>query len=63
MSDISKNMKISISDLLRDGLIQRFEFTTNVEMWLSMLNDRSSTADIYSEQKAIQICDNIVSNT
>ncbi|MCJ7689109.1 MAG: nucleotidyltransferase substrate binding protein [Clostridiaceae bacterium] len=83
------------NDLLRDGLIQRFEFTfelswktlkvyfedegliglnspkavlreafsagiiKNDELWLRMLNDRNLTSNIYSEQVAIEICDNI----
>lgn len=83
------------NDLLRDGLIQRFEFTfelswktlkvyfedegliglnspkavlreafsagiiKNDELWLRMLNDRNLTSHIYSEQVAIEICDNI----
>ncbi|TGE39774.1 nucleotidyltransferase [Desulfosporosinus fructosivorans] len=82
-------------DLLRDGVIQRFEFTFELawktlkavfedegltglnspktvlreafsaelikddELWLAMLNDRNSTAHIYSEQLAIEICRNI----
>ena len=82
-------------DLLRDGVIQRFEFTFELawktlkavfedegltglnspktvlreafaaglikddELWLSMLRDRNSTAHIYSEQLAIEICQNI----
>jgi len=82
-------------DLLRDGVIQRFEFTFELawktlkavfedeglsglnspktvlreafaaelikddELWLSMLSDRNSTAHIYSEQLAIEICKNI----
>ena len=83
------------NDLLRDGVIQRFEFTFELawktlkavfedegltglnspktvlreafaaelikddELWLSMLSDRNSTAHIYSEQLAIEICKNI----
>ena len=82
-------------DLLRDGVIQRFEFTFELawktlkavfedegltglnspktvlreafaaglinddELWLSMLSDRNSTAHIYSEQLAIEICQHI----
>jgi nucleotidyltransferase substrate binding protein (TIGR01987 family) len=82
-------------DLLRDGVIQRFEFTFELawktlkavfedegltglnspktvlreafaaelikddELWLSMLSDRNSTAYIYNEQLAIEICRNI----
>ncbi|MDR3584955.1 MAG: nucleotidyltransferase substrate binding protein [Desulfosporosinus sp.] len=84
-----------VDDLLRDGVIQRFEFTFELawktlkavfedegltglnspktvlreafaaglinddELWLSMLSDRNSTAHIYSEQLAIEICENI----
>lgn len=83
------------NDLLRDGVIQRFEFTFELawkslkvvfedeglsglnspktvlreayaseliaddELWLAMLSDRNSTAHIYSEQLAIEICRNI----
>ena len=83
------------NDLLRDGVIQRFEFTFELawktlkavfedegltglnspktvlreafaaelikddELWLSMLSDRNSTAHIYSQQLAIEICKNI----
>lgn len=82
-------------DLLRDGVIQRFELTFELawktlkavfedegliglnspktvlreafaaelikedELWLAMLNDRNSTAHIYNEHLAIEICHNI----
>jgi nucleotidyltransferase substrate binding protein (TIGR01987 family) len=82
-------------DLLRDGVIQRFEFTFELawktlkavfedegliglnspktvlreafaaelikedELWLAMLNDRNSTAHIYNEHLANEICHNI----
>ena len=36
------------SDLIKDD-----------ELWLAMLSDRNSTAHIYSEQLAIEICHNI----
>jgi len=32
------------------------------ELWLAMLNDRNSTAHIYSEQLAIEICHHIQNN-
>jgi nucleotidyltransferase substrate binding protein (TIGR01987 family) len=84
------------NDLLRDGLIQRFEFTFELawktlkaifeeegltginspktvlreafsagmivkdELWLAMLSDRNTTAHIYNEQSAIEICSKIV---
>lgn len=84
-----------VNDLMRDGLIQRFEFTfelawktlkevfedeglvglnspkrilreafaseiiENEELWLSMLDDRNSTAHIYNEKVADRICSNI----
>jgi len=84
------------NDLLRDGLIQRFEFTFELawktlkaifedegltglnspktvlreafaagliekdELWLAMLSDRNTTAHIYSEQLAIEICGKII---
>jgi len=82
-------------DLLRDGVIQRFESTFELawktlkavfedegliglnspktvlreafaaelikddELWLAMLSDRNSTAHIYNEPLAIEICRNI----
>lgn len=85
-------------DLLRDGLIQRFEFTFELawktlkaifedegliglnspklvlkeaysagliedeELWLSMLKDRNTTAHIYNEKLAVEICNNIINN-
>ena len=84
------------NDLLRDGLIQRFEFTFELawktlkaifedegltglnspktvlreafsaglikkdELWLAMLSDRNTTAHIYNEQLAIEICNKII---
>ncbi|MBP2660097.1 MAG: nucleotidyltransferase substrate binding protein, family [Firmicutes bacterium] len=84
------------NDLLRDGLIQRFEFTFELawkalkaifeeegltglnspktvfreafsagliekdELWLAMLSDRNTTAHIYNEQLAIEICTKII---
>ncbi|KPU42558.1 nucleotidyltransferase substrate binding protein like protein [Oxobacter pfennigii] len=83
------------NDLLRDGLIQRFEtafemawknlnlciidegvighkspksvvcesFSLGIlhdEVWYSMLKDRNAIGDIYDEQLAQKICDNIV---
>lgn len=84
------------NDLLRDGLIQRFEFTFELawktlkaifedegltglnspktvlreafaaglikkdELWLTMLSDRNTTAHIYNEQLAIEICSRII---
>jgi nucleotidyltransferase substrate binding protein (TIGR01987 family) len=84
------------NDLVRDGLIQRFEFTFELawktlkaifdeegltglnspktvlreafsagmiekdEVWLAMLNDRNTTAHIYNEQAAIEICSKII---
>jgi len=35
------------------------ELVNDDELWLSMLSDRNSTAHIYSEQLAIEICQNI----
>lgn len=86
----------SSNDLLRDGLIRRFEFTfelawktvkaifeeeglvglnspkmvlreafsagvvTKDEVWLAMLSDRNTTAHIYDEHLAIEICQRII---
>jgi len=35
------------------------ELIKDDELWLSMLSDRNSTANIYSEQLALTICHNI----
>jgi nucleotidyltransferase substrate binding protein (TIGR01987 family) len=35
------------------------ELIKDDELWLSMLSDRNSTAYIYNEQLAIEICRNI----
>lgn len=35
------------------------ELIKDDELWLAMLSDRNSTAHIYSEQRAIEICHNI----
>jgi len=35
------------------------ELIKDDELWLAMLNDRNTTAHIYSEQLSIEICNNI----
>lgn len=35
------------------------ELIKDDELWLALLNDRNSTAHIYNEKIAIEICDNI----
>lgn len=43
--------------VLREALAA--ELIKDDELWLAMLNDRNSTAHIYSEQLAIEICNSI----
>ena len=43
--------------VLREAFVA--ELIKDDELWLAMLSDRNSTAHIYSEQLAIEICHNI----
>lgn len=47
--------KTVLREAFSAGLIQ------DEEIWLSMLHDRNSTAHMYSEKIAIEICNNITS--